>query len=188
MKIFTIIISIIFIIVICGGFTYTPLTTQDKAHTIAELARELGLTEDDPIITRAKEIWWEADELFIYERDIIATVVFNEAGYGCSDRHMELVAAVFVNRMNDSSFPNSALDVVTQKNQYHKDYANSNSYYGQRARNSEVWSKCQEIAAKALKGEIECPSNVVYQANFTQGSGVYETYKTSYSTTYFCYK
>ena len=32
---------------------------QETAHEIAELAREIGLPESDPIIVRASEIWWE---------------------------------------------------------------------------------------------------------------------------------
>jgi len=35
---------------------WTP--TQERAHEIAQLAREMGLAEDDPIIVRATEIWW----------------------------------------------------------------------------------------------------------------------------------
>lgn len=38
-------------------------TNQGKAHQIAELARELGLPEDDQIILRAKEIWHAEDSL-----------------------------------------------------------------------------------------------------------------------------
>ena len=34
---------------------------QEKAHEIAEIAREMGLSEDDPIIRRASEIWWEEE-------------------------------------------------------------------------------------------------------------------------------
>lgn len=32
---------------------------QVKAHEIAEIARDMGLPEDDPIIRRASEIWYE---------------------------------------------------------------------------------------------------------------------------------
>ena len=32
---------------------------QAKVHEIAELARELGLPEDDPIIVRAQGLWWQ---------------------------------------------------------------------------------------------------------------------------------
>ena len=35
--------------------------TQEKVHEIADMARSLGLPEDDPIIKRASEIWWEED-------------------------------------------------------------------------------------------------------------------------------
>lgn len=178
---------IVICVMFCAGFTYKPADTQAKAHEIAELARSMGLPEDDPIIQRARDLWWEADAQFCYDRDIIATVVYNEAGFGCSDRHMELVAAVVCNRLGYNGFPNTVYEIVTAPNQYHPAYADANSYYGRRARESDIWEKCQDIAARALRGEIECPEGVVYQANFTQGSGVYETHYTSYSTTYFCY-
>lgn len=32
---------------------------QNTAHEIAELARSMGLPEDDPIIQRASAIWWD---------------------------------------------------------------------------------------------------------------------------------
>lgn len=189
--IFTIIViaSLLLMVFLCPvaeaqGSTFT---IQDTAHEIAELARSLGLPEDDPIIVRAKEIWWKAEEQFCNDRDMIATVVYNEAGYGCSDRHMELVAAVIYNRVNSDKFPDTVYEVVTAPKQYHPDYAKANSKYGKRARKSDIWSKCQEIATRALKGEIECPSDVFYQANFEQGTGIYEEHDTSYSTTWFCY-
>jgi hypothetical protein len=161
---------------------------KERAHAIAECARSLGLSEKDPIIVRAKEIWHKADEDFKIDRDIIATVVYNEAGYGCSDRHMELVAAVVCNRVNSDRFPDTVYDVVVAPKQYHPGYVKPDGYLGKRARESEIWSKCQEIATKALNGEIECPANVYYQANFVQGSAIYEIHKTSYSTTWFCYE
>lgn len=40
---------------------------QTTAHQIAELARSMGLPEDDPIITRAREIWWEDDTANTYD-------------------------------------------------------------------------------------------------------------------------
>lgn len=168
---------------------YRPQDTKDAAHEIAELARSLGLPEDDPIIVRAKELWWEADDTFCADRDIIATVIYNEAWGGCSERHRELVAAVVVNRVASELFPDSVAGVVAQKGQYHPAYVYAGSIYGQRARaDAEAWAECQRIAARALLGEVECPANVLYQAEFLQGTtGVYETHETTYSTTYFCY-
>lgn len=34
---------------------------QNKVHEIADMARSIGLPEDDPIIKRASEIWWSED-------------------------------------------------------------------------------------------------------------------------------
>ena len=168
-------------------YTYKPIETQRIAHEIAEHARLLGLPENDPIIVRAKELWQKADEDFCTDRDIIATVVYNEAGGGCTDRHMELVAAVVYNRLISNRFPNTIKAIVVAPKQYHPDYANPDSHLGKRARESDAWEKCQEIATKALNGEIECPTDVFYQANFIQGTGIYEIHRTSYSVTWFCY-
>lgn len=175
-------------IVIFGGWVHPTVETKDQMHEIATLAREAGLSEDDPIIVRAKELWWEAHNNYCSDRDILATVMYNEAGHGCSDRHMELVGGACWNRVHHDAFPNTIYDVVVQKGQYHPAYADPNSYYSKRAReDAEVWAKCQELAAKVINGEVEIDPNVVFQANFKQGSGVYETHYTSYSTTYFCY-
>lgn len=182
-----IIFCLILSVLLCAGFTYQPRTIQDTAHQIAELARSMGLPEDDPIIVRAKEIWWTQEARFVADRDILATVVYNEAGYNCTDRHMELVAAVVCNRVASDAWPDTVYEVVVQPGQYLPAYADPNSYYGRLARESDVWAKCQEIATRALLGKIECDPGVVYQAEFYQGSGVYETHSTSYSTTYFCY-
>lgn len=170
-----------------AGRLYDYIKTQKTSHEIAELARSLGLAEKDPIIVRAKELWLDANEKFIRDRDIIATVVFNEAGYGGSDRHMELVAAVVCNRVKSSEFPNTVYEVVIAPKQYKPEYVDPNSYHGQRARKAPNWEKCQAIAAKALRGEIVCPSDVFFQANFIQGKSIYEIHYTSYSTTWFCY-
>ena len=35
---------------------WTP--QQERAHEIAQLARDIGLPENDPIIVRASELWW----------------------------------------------------------------------------------------------------------------------------------
>lgn len=175
-------------IFVMSGFVHPTVETKDKMHEIATLAREAGLPEDDPIIVQATKLWWEADAAWCSDRDILATVMYNEAGHGCSDRHMELVGGACWNRVHHDAFPNDIYSVVVQKGQYHPAYADPNSYYSKRAReDTEVWAKCQELAAKVMHGEVDIDPNVVFQANFKQGSGVYETHYTSYSTTYFCY-
>lgn len=60
MKKTHVIAAVLLIALLLCGFAGREWTErQATAHQIAELARGLGLPEDDPIIVRASEIWWE---------------------------------------------------------------------------------------------------------------------------------
>ena len=181
---------------------YDMQTQKDISHQIAELARAINLPETDAIIVRAQELWWEAEKNIIAEKSrlsykpiiveepktysnedlrILATVIHYEAR-GCPDRHQQLVAQVVLNRVADSRFPNTIKAVVEQPGQYSAKYTRSYPNISQ---------KCYDNARLALEGKVDCPSNVVFQAQFRQGTGVYEIsyVNTGYwsSTTYFCY-
>lgn len=200
-------------IFLTGATTKNDLTIrQDKLHEIAEIAREIGLEETDQIIKRAQELWWEAqalkekldedvpmedndtppveekppaEEPWYTEEDIriVATVIYNEAWYGCSERHRELVGAVLVNRVKSPQFPNTVYACVVQPKQYNPGYAT-----GRYPVPDFAWETCRELAIRALNGEVECPDNVLFQSNYPNlGKGWYEVHYTSYSTTYFAY-
>lgn len=298
-KKFVAVIAACIAILLLSGFVSQAVWTskQEGVHQIAEIAREIGLPEDDPIIVRAKIIWWEEesskegintaslkstpepdaiDEEFLKHRlaeleeqyanpekpqvldtfetakpvvdtepetepelldvpsdepepgdhsedmqedertlfgltmdeyrdlavkkytkgilnytqqdiDIIACVVFNEAGYKTTERHKELVAAVIVNRVNSPWLGDSVYEVVRWPSQYLKAYTDYNDKYMKAAMASEDWDHLCEIAEKALRGEVDIPYDVIFQAEFTQGRGIYELGETYYSTTYFCY-
>lgn len=251
---------------------------QNKAHQIADIAREMGLPENDPIILRAKDIWYdeeskktasdpipeeikeataeviqnkpqedpvskkviedlveaqlptvdsndlpakkqyeytpEQEDAFVQaaqdelkamtndmpvrytkgienytqqDIDIVASVVYNEAAHRTTERHKELVAACVVNRVNSPWLGNTVYEVVCWPGQYLPAYAQYGSWYMNRAMESEMWPHLCEIAEKALRGEVDIPYDVVGQAEFIQGRGVYETHYTDYSVTYFCY-
>lgn len=115
---------------------------------------------------------------------LIAKVIAAEAGSdNVSDRCNELVGAVIVNRVNHESFPNTIEEVIYAPGQY--------------ATVSQLDSivpdeRDLENARRALEGEIDCPSDVVWQANFPQcawGTSVdiYEKIETPYGTMYFCH-
>lgn len=170
-----------------SSYIYPEFIIQDNMKVILQIAEECNIPKEDPLIRRAKKILENSIKNYEKDRDIIATVVYNEAGYKCTDRHMELVAAVIYNRLQSDLFPNTIYEIVTAPKQYHPLYAESDSVYGQAARNSDKWEQCQKIADKALRGQIKCPKNVYYQANFPQGSKTYKIFKTTYSKTWFCY-
>ena len=172
-------------------------TRQDKAHQIADLAREMGCSEESGIIREASMLWWAETE----DAKILANVIAHEAPY-CSDRHQDLVAAVVLNRVADPRFPNTVREVVEQVSyfgqpgggvkvvyQYHPTYTqNLPSYEGA----SPEMRRCFEAAVRALVGEVECPADVIYQSNYSSiGAGNYETIYVNtgsfQSVTYFNY-
>lgn len=115
---------------------------------------------------------------------LVAKVIAAEAGSdNVSDRCNELVGAVIVNRVNHGSFPNTIEEVIYAPGQY--------------ATVSQLDSivpdeRDIENARRALEGEIDCPADVVWQANFPQcawGTSVdiYEKIETPYGTMYFCH-
>lgn len=108
---------------------------------------------------------------------LLARLVYAEAGSE-SDEHQQAVASVVLNRMNSDKFPDSIDEVIYQRNplQYAciedgnidkipDERAIKNAYY--------IWDN----------GSI-LPDNVLYQAEFKQGSGVYK----QIGNTYFCYE
>lgn len=157
---------------------------QDKAHQIAELARDIGLDDDHAIIQEAQTLWWAETE----DARILANVLAHECPY-CSDRQQELTAQVVLNRVADPRFPDSIRAVVEQPGQYHVSYTQSLPDY---ASSGTELRRCFDAAIRALMGEVECPSDVIYQSQFKAlGAGTYEAITVDTgayrSTTYFNY-
>ena len=93
--------------------------------------------------------------------ELLARIINAEAG-GCTDEHQLLVGNVVLNRVADSRFPNTIYEVIYQKGQY------SPTWNG--AINKTPSQQAYNNAQRLLNGERFCPSNVVFQANFKQGS------------------
>lgn len=105
---------------------------QNKAHEIADMARSMGLPEDDPIIRRASEIWWEEDaykkaaqekqkerEAKISREDVeaLARTIWGEARGIPSKTEQAAVAWCVLNRV-DAGYADSILGVVSAPGQF----------------------------------------------------------------------
>lgn len=99
---------------------------QDTVHEIAELARSIGLPENDPIILRAQEIWWEEEHknqlkekygITQAEINAIARTIWGEAGGIPNKAEQAAVAWCILNRY-DNDYGKSILNVITAKNQF----------------------------------------------------------------------
>lgn len=107
----------------------------------------------------------------------LSRVIQAESGY-CKRAMMEGVGSVVLNRRDDDRFPDTIKEVIEQPGQY-----STLSWLSSQTPTEEV----MEVTIDLLENGSKFPPEVVWQANFPQGSGTYQTLSTSYSTMYFCY-
>lgn len=162
-----------------GAYLVEPqVNRQIAAHYVAEAARSVGYAESSNVIQATQSDWWQAQSEIESQLDLLTRVVWFEAGSNwISDRQQQLVAAVVCNRVADARFPSTLKGVVYQQGQY----SCSGRLYSISA--SAIPARVRANAKAAAYGQVECPANVVFQAGFRQGTGVYER---GYRT-YFCY-
>lgn len=110
----------------------------------------------------------------------LSHVIQAEAGY-CDWDMMVGVGSVVLNRVNSSKFPNTVYEVIHQT--YPMMQYSTSSYLDSQVPTDQVL----EVTDFLLRDGSQYPADVLYQANFPQGSGIYQTLSTSYSTMYFCY-
>ena len=161
-RIITLVLVISALLCTCGfaKADTEPLRTsrQNELHELANMARAMGLPEDNPIIVEAQRLWLEEET----NLRILAKVVRNEAGY-CTDRHQQLVAKVVLNRVESPLFPDTVVDVVNAPGQYNPAYTrNLPSLQTADAEQCRAF----ENALKAMNGEVDCPANVLFQSEF----------------------
>lgn len=178
------IVCIIFIILCvlmaspAAAYDGSRITTarQDALHAAADLLRAAGLPDDDPAIRALSSEWWKEQEAL----DIVARVVMGEAG-GCPWEHQVAVAAVVVNRVHSPYFPDTVREVVSSPGQYTSLYL---SGFDKTSR------QCYEAAKIALDGTDDVPDDVIWQAEFPQGTEVWWRSEVDtgwwHSVTYFC--
>ena len=177
---------------------------QAQAHLTAETLRQRGYSDGSAYIQAAKATWNKAHEIIKEYRKlsqytdedirILATAVYYEAG-NTNEELRQYVAQVVLNRVADSRFPNTIYGVITQRGQYAGNYATTSATQAikdrdlQRGTNS--YATCVASVKQAMMGRVDMPANVIFQANFRQGTGVWRSvyFNSGYfaSTSYFCY-
>ena len=188
----------------CMSTIQTLKQRQTSAHHTANLYRQYGYAENSPQIQAEKKIWndcqaqiVDAQNLSKYTWDdirILTTTVYYEAGQ-TTEQLRQYVARVALNRVEDRRFPNSVYEVITQRGQYNTKYATveaANAIKAQDAANgTKNWNHCKWSVMEAMRGNTDMPKNVLYQANFTQGNGLWQSvyFNSGWfaSTSYFCY-
>lgn len=112
---------------------------------------------------------------------VMSHIINAEAGDGNCPHNLRIaVGSVVLNRVASDEFPDTIRDVVYQSGQY------SPTWNG--AMEKEPSEDSVEVAQMLLEEGSQIPPECVFQAEFPQGSGVYESYDTIYGTTYICYR
>lgn len=136
--------------------TETP-ATESEAHASAE-----PQADPKPAYT-AKEL------------EMLALVIYQEAGGdACSDETRRMVGTVVMNRIADNRYPDTMHEVITQKGQYGRLYW-TGTIWPQRASKPEethAVERAYTIAEEILQGVRALPEDVIYQAEFKQGTEV----------------
>lgn len=170
---------------------------QDQAHQRAEALRAQGYQDSSAGIQAEKKIWHGAQDVIEDYRNlsqytdedirILTTMVYYEAGH-TTEQLRQYVARVALNRVEDSRFPDTVKGVITQRGQYASKYATVSAT---QAIADQYYDVCEASVKQAMMGNVDMPSNVLYQANFAQGKGVWQSvyFNSGWfaSTSYFCY-
>lgn len=159
------------------------LSTVALTMTIANAKTETPTTEPEPIAEPVStevveetptpiepEPWYTDLEL-----EQLAITIYNEAGADfCSDSTRMMVGTVVMNRVADSRYPNSIEEVLLQKSQY-SDFSWNGIRWPERASKdveAHAVARAYDCALRILEGERVLPADVIYQAEFEQGTEV----------------
>lgn len=178
-----------------GKFGIVHLSTYDEAETQKETTENTtdatestteNTTEAETEVTEpvTEETTEPTEEVKNYTEDdlfYLAAAVCREAS-GESEEIQLLVANVIINRVNSSHYPDTIYEVLTQYKQYGTMWKYGVSFPDWA--DEKVKEQCYSVAQRVLEGERFCPENVLFQAEFKQGSGVFKQFGDDY---YFCY-
>lgn len=117
-------------------------------------------------------------EQYMNDLDLLARLIYAEGG-GASwvaDDMCYGIGSVALNRVESEFFPSSLEEVIYQQGQYA--CVNTHWFY------EEPNERSLQIADELLNGGSIYPDNVLFQAEFTQGSGVYQKIQNMY----FCWR
>lgn len=111
-----------------------------------------------------------------YDLELLAHLIYAEAGSDwCDDEMLYGVGSVVLNRMASDYYPDNMYDVIYDKGQYACTWDGNIE--------KEPNERAYRIARDLLMYGSTLPPNVIFQAQFKQGDGVYKKVQNMY----FCY-
>lgn len=111
----------------------------------------------------------------------LAHIINAEAGDdNCTHKHRIAVGSVVLNRVAADDFPDTVRGVVFDPGQYSPTWNGS----FEKEPSQDSWDTAEFL----LENGSQIPEDCIWQAEFKQGSGEWNHYKTIYGITYICYR
>lgn len=164
---------------VIGLIFSTILFVSMKSNVYAQ-TNCAGVTLDfSKMLTKLSNEQHESDLVPLYdeeEAELLAKLITAEQGYDKDKYCYYLTGSVVLNRMCSDEFPNTLYEVIYQRGQY------ACTWNGMIKNDYDPVAF--EVAKKLLVEGTTIPETVVFQAEFVQGSGIYEYM----NNTYYCYR
>lgn len=162
----------------CSGDEIKPVEKEPEAAAVAihDSQKAVDAPVPDIVPLEAVEPMPEPEPLYSEsELEALALVIYQEAGSdACSDDTRLMVGTVVMNRVADKRFPNTIEGVLLEERQYGRLHWTGLVWPERASRPGEAHAvdRAYRLAADLLDGTASnvLPSDVVYQAEFRQGS------------------
>lgn len=153
--------------------------TKGAEDDLPDQLREKLETKIEKLLKRVDKIAkeeireWEAEQENI---KLLAEVIYHE-NWNTDSEHLAAyyTGAVVMNRVKSSAWPDTIKEVLYQRGQY-----STTKKFFTKTLPDEVYDMARDIIRN---GTDDVPENVIFQATFKQGHGVWKRVKTDY----FCY-
>ena len=160
---------------------YVEATTRIVENSVEDVNNYT--TTEEPLPTIDKPYPYYTPE----QLEILAIIIYQEAGGDMYTNEVRrMVGSVFLNRVNSTLYPDTFEEVATQRKQYGTLYLTGIKWPDRASKPEEAVAveRAYMVAEQLLIFGSILPENVIYQAEFKQGSGVYD-YR---EDIYFCFK
>ena len=154
--------------------TIGSLMTEPRAVETVEQTREKS-KGPEPVATEYAVLQGELPIYSAEDLETLALVIYQEAGGDdCSDETRLMVGTVVLNRVADARYPDTIVEVATQYRQYGRLYWTGLEWPARasEAQEAHAVKRAYDCATQLLDGHRALPEDVIFQAEFPQGTEV----------------
>ena len=156
------------------GFTIWTLVLESAAVEEHLVVTNM-MTVDEPAATEYAVLQEELPVYTAEDLETLALIIYQEAGGDeCSDETRLMVGTVVLNRVADDRYPDTITEVATEYRQYGHLYWTGLKWpeRASKAQEAHAVKRAYDCATQLLDGYRALPEDVIYQAEFIQGTEV----------------